>query len=231
MTSADTLPLVLADGASKTFGSGHCAVVAVHDLGGAVMPGDRIAVTGPPGSGKSVLLHLLAGLERPTTGTVYWPGLTARRAGPARDIGLVFQRANLVPSLSVVENAALPLVLRGVGDVTARQRANDALLELDLDAVADRLPAEITRDQAQRVAVARVRALRPRLIIADEPTGQLDQRCAEHIVDVLLAASDHVAGALVVATHDLAVVRRMSTRWLVRDGTVLAMTSASGAPS
>jgi putative ABC transport system ATP-binding protein len=236
VSARDAVPLVQTDGVSKTFGSGLRAVVAVHDLTVAVRPGARIAVTGPSGSGKSTLVHLLAGLERPTTGTISWPGLTTGEGRPAHDIGLVFQGPSLLPPLSVVENVALPLVLQGVGDAEARDRAYDALRDLDLVGIADRLPEEISGGQSQRVAIARVVATRPRLIMADEPTGQLDHLSAEHVVDVLTEAADRLGAALVIATHDIAVVRRLTARWLVRDGTVLAMTqtagtAASGTPS
>jgi putative ABC transport system ATP-binding protein len=227
--STEDAPLVLAEAVSKTFGSGQRAVVAVHDLTVTVPPGARIAVTGPSGSGKSTLVHLLAGLERPTTGTVAWPGLTDVRERPAHDIGLVFQGPSLLPALSVIENAALPLVLQGVDDADARERAYGALRDLDLVALADMLPEEISGGQAQRVAIARVLATQPRLIMADEPTGRLDHRSAEHVVDVLVEAADRLGAALVIATHDLAVVRRLPARWLMRDGTFLTVSSTSGA--
>jgi ABC-type lipoprotein export system ATPase subunit len=199
----------------------------VHDVTVTVPPGARIAVTGPSGSGKSTLVHLLAGLEKPTTGTVAWPGLTDGDARPAHDIGLVFQGPSLLPALSVIENVALPLLLQGVDNVEARERARDALDDLDLVSLADTLPEEISGGQAQRVAIARVLAMAPRLIMADEPTGQLDHRSAEHVVDVLVEAADRLGAALVIATHDLAVVRRLPARWLMRDGTVLAETATS----
>jgi ABC-type lipoprotein export system ATPase subunit len=199
----------------------------VHDVTITVPPGARIAVTGPSGSGKSTLVHLLAGLEKPTTGTVAWPGLTDGDVRPAHDIGLVFQGPSLLPALSVIENVALPLLLQGVDNVEARERARDALDDLDLVSLADMLPEEISGGQAQRVAIARVLAMAPRLIMADEPTGQLDHRSAEHVVDVLVEAADRLGAALVIATHDLAVVRRLPARWLMRDGTVLAETATS----
>ena len=220
----DLTPLVSATVVSKTFGSGESAVVAVHEVTGEVLPGARIAITGPSGSGKSTLIHLLAGLERPTTGTVEWPGLTAS-GQPAHQIGLVFQGPSLLPPLTVLENVALPLIIQGMAEAEAQERAYVALRELDIGGLADRLPEEISGGQAQRVAVARVLATAPRLIMADEPTGQLDHVAAAHVIDVLLAAADQLRAALVVATHDPAVVQRLSTRWLVHDGTVTAKTS------
>jgi ABC-type lipoprotein export system ATPase subunit len=221
MRLEDLTPLVRATVVSKTFGAGANAVVAVHGVSGTVLPEARIAVTGPSGSGKSTLVHLLAGLEQPTTGTVDWPGLAAS-GPPAHQIGLVFQGPSLLPPLNVLENVALPLVIQGMVDVEAQTRAYDALRTLDIEALADKLPEEISGGQAQRVAVARVLASQPRLIMADEPTGQLDHVAAAHVVDVLLAAADRLGAALVVATHDPAVVQRLTTRWLIHDGTVSA---------
>ena len=231
MSDGDVLPLVQADDVSKTFGSGERAVVAVHDLTRTVAPGSRIAVTGPSGSGKSTLVHLFAGLETPTTGTVSWPGLTTGQDRPAHQIGLVFQGPSLLPPLTVLENVALPLVLQGMAEAEAQQRGHDALRELDLDPLAAKLPEEISGGQAQRVAIARVLATKPRLIMADEPTGQLDHASAEHVVDVLIEAADRLGAALVIATHDLLVVQRLPIRWLVRDGNVLTMSPAARARS
>ena len=231
MSDGDVLPLVQADDVSKTFGSGERAVVAVHDLTRTVAPGSRIAVTGPSGSGKSTLVHLFAGLETPTTGTVSWPGLTTGQDRPAHQIGLVFQGPSLLPPLTVLENVALPLVLQGMAEAEAQQRGHDALRELDLDPLAAKLPEEISGGQAQRGAIARVLATKPRLIMADEPTGQLDHASAEHVVDVLIDAADRLGAALVIATHDLLVVQRLPIRWLVRDGNVLTMSPAARAGS
>jgi ABC-type lipoprotein export system ATPase subunit len=231
MSGADPLPLVRADDVSKTFGSGERAVVAVHDLTRTVAPGARIAVTGPSGSGKSTLVHLFAGLETPTTGTITWPGLTTGQARPAHQIGLVFQGPSLLAPLSVLENVALPLVLQGMAEAEAHELAHEALRELEMDALAAKLPEEISGGQAQRVAIARVVATKPRLIMADEPTGQLDHSTAEHVVEVLIEAADRIGAALVIATHDLLVVQRLPNRWLVRDGNVMTMTPAAGALS
>jgi putative ABC transport system ATP-binding protein len=231
MSAADSLPLVRADDVSKTFGSGERAVVAVHDLTRSVAPGARIAVTGPSGSGKSTLVHLFAGLETPTTGTIIWPGLTTGRTRPANQIGLVFQGPSLLPPLSVLENVALPLVLQGMAEAAAHELAHEALRDLDMDTLAAKLPEEISGGQAQRVAIARAVATKPRLIMADEPTGQLDHSTAEHVVDVLIEAADRIGAALVIATHDLLVVQRLPSRWLVRDGNVMTMTPAAGALS
>ncbi|MGW0633105.1 ABC transporter ATP-binding protein [Streptomyces sp. NPDC002758] len=202
--------------AARTFGRGETAVVAVHGTTFRVRAGDRIAITGPSGSGKSTLLHLLAGLERPTSGEVFWPAL----AGP-REIGLVFQGPSLIPALNVVENTALPLVLAGVPEERVRLTALAALATVGAADLADRLPEELSGGQSQRVAVARVLARAPRLILADEPTGQLDRATGQRVLDVLTTVADETGAALVVTTHDPAVAERLSLRRAMHDGRLL----------
>lgn len=229
--------LVACRDAALTFGRGPNAVVAVHGAHLRVRAGDRLAIVGPSGSGKSSLLHLLAGLEQPTSGTVGWPALTGsqdigpgtkpadRQSAPEpdirRDIGLVFQGDSLIPALDVVENTALPLVLAGVPDPDARRTALAALAQVGAEDLAERLPEEISGGQAQRVAAARVLAQAPRLILADEPTGRLDHITGGHVLDALLTAADRTGAALVVTTHDPAVAPRLSTRLTMRDGRLL----------
>jgi ABC-type lipoprotein export system ATPase subunit len=205
-------------GAGRTYGSGPAATVALQPTDCEVPSGARIAVLGPSGSGKSTLLHLLAGLDDPTVGTVQWPALgdrTQLRPGP---VAVVFQGPSLLPPLTVLENVALPAVLDGARDAVAREQARAALELLDLAELADKLPEEISGGQAQRVAVARAVAGEPRLILADEPTGQLDRAHGAALVDVLLEAAGHTDAALVVATHDPTVAARLATRWEMHSG-------------
>lgn len=210
-------PLVVCDDVARTFGSGPSAVVAVHGSTCIVHSGARIAIVGPSGSGKSTLLHLLAGLERPTRGSVSWPGLgpTGQRA---RDIGVVFQSPSLLPVLDVAENTALPLIIAGVGESERDGRVAAALASVGIEDLGAKLPEEISGGQAQRVAVARVLAQRPRLLLADEPTGQLDRAAGQRLMDALLDVSDRLAAALVVTTHDHAVIERLQTRWTMHEG-------------
>ena len=161
----------------------------MHGVSCEVHAGDLIALTGPSGSGKTTLLHLLAGLDTPTTGTLEWPAIGAHsqlRPGP---IAIVFQAPSLMPSLDVIENVTLPLLLQGTDRDTARRTAIDALRRLDLEFIAAKLPEELSGGQAQRVAVARVLAGQPRLILADEPTGQLDHTSGAVVIDALIAAA------------------------------------------
>jgi ABC-type lipoprotein export system ATPase subunit len=183
-----------------------------------VPPKARIALFGPSGSGKSTLLHMIAGLEKPTTGELAWPALHGHPRGRPQAVGVVFQGPSLIPTLDVVQNVALPLLFARVGVEQARKKAQDALDILELTALARRVPDELSGGQAQRVAIARVLAAAPRLILADEPTGQLDHATAQHVIAVLLAAADSSGAGLVVSTHDPTVTDRLASRWAMRAG-------------
>lgn len=224
------VPVVECRDVARTFGGGERAVVAVHGSTCEVLPGSRIAIVGPSGSGKSTLLHMLSGLERPTSGTVGWPGLSTDLERRRQQIGVVFQSPSLVPALTVVENAALPLVLSGVGEEETEERVRSALQLVDVDQLADQLPEELSGGQAQRVAVARVLAQRPLLILADEPTGQLDRASGQHLVDVLLASANEIGAALVVSTHDAEVADRLARRWSMHEGRLSVHDTALPAP-
>ncbi|HJT03264.1 MAG TPA: ATP-binding cassette domain-containing protein [Pseudonocardiaceae bacterium] len=209
-------------------------MAAVREVSVAVPAGIRVALTGPSGSGKSSLLHLMAGLEAPTSGTVRWPGLGGSPHGRPGVLGMVFQGPSLIPALNVVENVALTLALGGAGRDEARRRALGALDRLGIGELVSKLPEELSGGQAQRVAVARVLACRPELILADEPTGQLDHETAERVVSVLREAAEELGAALVVATHDPAVAGRLGQRWRMVDGRLMttagddAVASAAG---
>ena len=214
----DRRPLVLCDGVTRTYGTGQAATVALQATDCEVNAGQRIGLVGPSGSGKSTLLHLMAGLDDPSTGAVSWPAIgTREELRPAR-VAVIFQGPSLLPRLSVLENTALPLVIGGMTDTEAQRVARDALGTLGLEDLADKLPEEISGGQAQRVAVARALAGQPRLILADEPTGQLDSVSAAAVVDVLLAASAHAGAALVISTHDLQLAARLPERWEIHNG-------------
>ncbi|MEA2297810.1 MAG: putative transport system ATP-binding protein [Solirubrobacteraceae bacterium] len=211
-------PLVRCDGVARTYGAGPAATVALQPTDCAVFAGQRIALVGPSGSGKSTLLHLMAGLDDPTLGAVSWPAIGTRDELRPGRVAVIFQGPSLLAPLTVLENAALPLVIGGMTDKAARVTAHAALLTLDLDELADKLPEEISGGQAQRVAVARALAGKPTLILADEPTGQLDRTNGAAVVDVLLAAANHAGCALVISTHDLGVAERLPERWEMRSG-------------
>ncbi|HST55218.1 MAG TPA: ATP-binding cassette domain-containing protein [Solirubrobacteraceae bacterium] len=211
-------------GVGRTYDSGQAATVALAPTDCAVATGARVALVGPSGSGKSTLLHLMAGLDEPTVGSVSWPAIGGRddlRPGP---VAVVFQGPSLLAPLTVEENVALPLILDGQRDDDARAVARRALERLDLVELCDKLPEELSGGQAQRVAVARALAGRPLLILADEPTGQLDQASGAAVVSVLLAAAEQAEAALVVATHDPTVARQLDHRWGLHSGRLVTTT-------
>ncbi|HEV7850843.1 MAG TPA: ABC transporter ATP-binding protein [Mycobacterium sp.] len=205
-------------GVSRSFGSGRTAVLAVAGVDCQITSTARIAVTGSSGSGKSTLLHLLAGVDTPTAGTVRWPKLPARPLGRPGGIGIVFQGPSLLPGFDVVENVALPMLLAGQDEDAADENARAALDLVGMSGAATKLPDELSGGQSQRVAIARVLVTRPALILADEPTGQLDHANADRVITVLLSTATSIGAALVVSTHDPAVAARLDDRWSMRDG-------------
>jgi ABC-type lipoprotein export system ATPase subunit len=213
---------------SRTFGSGTIAVHAVREVNCRIPSQARIAITGPSGSGKSTLLHLLAGIDVPSAGAVRWPALEHDRRGRRRGIAVVFQGPSLLPGLDVTENVALPLLFGGQADDTARRRAGAALDLLGIGDLAAKLPDELSGGQLQRVAIARVLAARPVLILADEPTGKLDHNNAERVITVLLDTASSIGAAVIIATHDPAVAARLPDRWVMRDGRLVTTPTPIG---
>ncbi|MCZ2403984.1 ABC transporter ATP-binding protein [Paenarthrobacter sp. Z7-10] len=217
MTAAD-VPLIQCMGICHTFGSGARTVAAVRDATLQIAPGARIALMGPSGSGKSTLLHLLAGLEKPTSGTITGRAYSSDAVPQPHVTGMVFQSSGLIAALDVLENVALPLILAGASDGRARSLAHEALELLNLEALERKLPEELSGGQAQRVAIARVLACRPRLILADEPTGQLDHVTALSVLDVLLRSADSLNAAVLVSTHDPLIAELLDEVWSMHDG-------------
>lgn len=215
--AADNL-LVRTVGLSRCYGKGAQEVVALASATCTVMPGERIALMGPSGSGKSTLLGLLGGLDQPSGGDISWPLLGRRDELRPAQVAFIFQGPSLLAPLTVVENVELPLLLAGASAASARQAAQQALSRLGLDDLATKLPEELSGGQASRVAVARALSYQPRLILADEPTGQLDRATAVHMLDTLLSVIEGTETALVVATHDIEVARRMKQVWRIEHG-------------
>jgi len=216
LIASDEAAIVVCDDASRTFGRGPTAVVAVHGACCTVHRGDRVALVGASGSGKSTLLHMLAGIDRPTTGSIRWPAIQGSlRPGP---VAIVFQAPFLLPALDAAENTALPLTLAGRPPDEARATALAALARVGIESLAARLPEDMSGGQAHRVAIARALVTDPVLLLADEPTGQLDRATGSMAIDALLHVADRMDAAVVVATHDRAVADRLQTRWRMVDG-------------
>ena len=204
--------------AGRVFGTNGNQVVALQHATCTIERGARIALVGPSGSGKSTLLHLLAALDEPTSGTIRWPALGERDTLRPAKISFVFQTESLLAPLTVLENIEVPRLLGGSTADEARNDASEILDALDLAALADKLPEEISGGQAQRAAVARSLITRPALILADEPTGQLDHHTAKHLLNLLLRRIKGSDTALVIATHDPFVASRMETQWTMEHG-------------
>jgi putative ABC transport system ATP-binding protein len=209
-------PLVSASGVGLRFG----ATTVLHGVDLDLEAGQQVALTGRSGSGKSSLLLVLAGLVRPTEGTVRWPGLDEDPRVRRGQIGMVFQAPSLMPELTAAENVELPQRLRGVGLEPAREAARRALDRVHAADLADALPSQLSGGQQQRVAVARVLAGAHRLVLADEPTGALDRAHAHEVLDALVAGVTGVGGALLLATHDPELAARLAERVVVADGLV-----------
>ncbi|HET9104021.1 MAG TPA: ABC transporter ATP-binding protein [Solirubrobacteraceae bacterium] len=220
--------LVRCRGVARTHGRGATATVALAPTDCELWAGDQIALTGPSGSGKSTLLYLMAGLDMPTTGEIDWPAIGERDTLRPVRVAMIFQGPSLLAPLTVAENVALPLILGGSEEQAAQQRARQALDELDLGELAAKLPEEISGGQAQRVAIARAVAGTPQLILADEPTGQLDAANGAAVIEVLLKASQRSGAGLVVSTHDGAMAQALPGRWDIHNG---ELTVRAGAPA
>ena len=221
-----TSPVVETIDAARIFNRGGRSFEALRAASCRVFPGERIAILGPSGSGKSTLLHLLGGLDRPTSGRVAWPELGSILDLRPKLIAVVPQSPSLVPWLSAVENVELPVLLGGEAR-TARHQAMARLENLGLANLADRLPQELSGGQAQRVAMARALMGDCKLILADEPTGQIDGATTAALFDALLTHLASRDAALVVATHDPAVAARMGRSWRIDHG-VLDAAAAIG---
>ena len=211
-------PSCCAESECRGASSGPAGVAAVEDASFDIDAHSRIALVGPSGSGKSTLLHLMAGLLDPSTGSVSGPALDEAGDGRVGAIAVVFQAPSLVPWLDAVENVMVPLLLQGLDEKAARGRAEAALAALSLAEVADKLPEELSGGEAQRVAVARAMAQNAKLMLADEPTGQLDQATAREVMSALVHAADRNRAALIVATHDPAVAAALSVVWRMDHG-------------
>src|SRR5437016_11334624 len=175
--------LVRAEELTRTFGLGEKTTAAVQDATFEIMAGQRVALYGPSGSGKSTLLHLMAGLLPPTSGRIEWPAIgTADRLRPG-PVSFAFQGLSLLPPLSIVENVALPILLNGGAEEAAMAAARAMLERLELTPIADKLAEEVSGGQAQRAGVARALVGEPRLVLADEPIGQLDRATGQRVMD------------------------------------------------
>jgi len=221
-------------GAARRYESpGGSSIVAVADVDLEVRAGEFVAVVGPSGSGKTTLLGLLAGLERADAGIICVLGhdlarLSATERARLRRsrLGIVFQTFGLIASLRAGENVALPLALDGLGEAERRSRASAALDEVGLGNAYDARIDELSGGERQRVGVARAIVARPTVILADEPTGSLDDENAAVVLGLLIVAARSLGASLLLVTHDPASASQASRRYRMRDGRISAEPAA-----
>jgi len=202
-------------------------VVALHDVDLEIPSGAMIAIQGPTGGGKSTLLQMLGALDRPSSGTITLDDRSLGKLGDgaltkvrAREIGFVFQGFNLIPTLTAQENVETALAPLRLSGAERRRRAIEALTSVGLDDRLRHLPAELSGGQQQRVAIARALVKNPRVLLADEPTGNLDEDTRDEIMDLLEGLWRDLGLTLIVVTHDSAVAKRAQRRLKIKQGKV-----------
>lgn len=222
---ADATPALHLDRVAKTYRLGDEQVHVLVDCDLTVRAGEFVVITGPSGAGKSTLLHVAGGLDAPDRGTVSVSGHDlwsmngrARAAFRRRHLGFVFQFFNLVPMLSAVENVSLPLVLDGTPARVADARGAELLERVGLAGRRDHRPAELSGGQMQRVAVARALVTRPSVLLADEPTGNLDRQSSTEVLDLLRSLCEEDSTAVILVTHDPAAIGYGSRTLHIIDG-------------
>lgn len=219
------MPLIEARDLRKTFGVGGVRHEALRGVSLDVQAGELLAIMGPSGSGKSSLLHLLGGIEPPTSGHVLLEGVDLgamddhqRSILRRRRIGFVFQKINLLPTLSALENVALPLLIDGVSRLEAIERATEAMKSVAIEQRAANRPSQMSGGEQQRVAIARALVIRPAVILADEPTGALDTANGKRIVELLRRCVHEDKQTVIIVTHDSEVAAQADRCVHVRDG-------------
>jgi putative ABC transport system ATP-binding protein len=218
-------PSISLAGVNLALGRGAARVHILKDIDLDIGPGEAIGMVGPSGSGKSTLLMVMAGLERPDSGSVMIAGAALRELDEdalarfrGRNVGIVFQSFHLIPTMTALENVAVPLELAGVAD--ARERAAQELALVGLAERRDHYPAELSGGEQQRVALARALAPNPAILIADEPTGNLDEETGGEIIDLMFKGHDSRGTTLVLVTHDPLLARRCDRVVRMRSGRI-----------
>lgn len=229
------MPIVQASGLTRVYGSGDTAVTALDHVDLSVEPGEFVAVMGPSGCGKSTLLNLLGGLDTPTDGSIridekLVSGMTDEELTKLRRrrFGFVFQFFNLIPVLNATENAALPLTLDGVPASQARAKAEEWLQRVGLGDRMRNRPDQLSGGQQQRVAVARALVTDPALLLADEPTGNLDSKSSDEIAQLLTQASTDWGRAILMVTHDPRIAAHAHRIVFMSDGRIIDDTKIAG---
>jgi lipoprotein-releasing system ATP-binding protein len=230
-TTADDAPLVFLQGVGRAYTQGTATLEILKDAEFAVWAGQSVALVAPSGTGKSTLLHIAGLLEHADAGEVFIDKVATSQLSDAHrtrirrtDIGFVYQAHHLLPEFSAIENVILPQMIRGLRRKEATQRAAELLSYLGLKERLTHRPAELSGGEQQRVAIARAVANAPRILLADEPTGNLDPRTADHVFNAMNQLVRASGLAVVIATHNMDIAARMDRRVTLKDGAVVEMT-------
>lgn len=211
-------PLLEARAVRRQFRSGNRPIEVLRGVDLAIQRGDSVSIRGESGSGKSTLLHLLAGLDRPDAGEVRWEGQPPGGRIRGAFVGLVFQAFYLVPELDALENVLLAARIAGGPLAAGRIRARELLTRVGLAERLRHVPATLSGGERQRVAVARALMNQPKVILADEPTGNLDEHTADEVIELLLGLCAETGTALILVTHNPAYAARTLRQFVLRDG-------------
>ena len=224
------MEIIRAEHVSKIYGKGENQVKAVDDVSFSVEQGEFVAIIGPSGSGKSTLLHILGGVDRPTSGKVFVGGQDVYAQNEdqlaifrRRQVGLIYQFYNLIPVLNVVENMTLPLLMDG--RAVNEERLNELLVTLDLNNRKKNLPNQLSGGQQQRVSIGRALMSAPAVVLADEPTGNLDSKNSQESVELLKFSNKKYGQTLIIITHDEQIALRARRVIAIEDGRILRDTS------
>jgi lipoprotein-releasing system ATP-binding protein len=233
--SDQVFPALWLQGIERGYGRGETRLDVLTGVELALWPGQSVALIAPSGAGKSTLLHVAGLLETPEAGEVYIAGAPTRGMTDAErtrlrrsEIGFVYQFHHLLPEFSAIENIMLPQMIAGLPRVDASKRALELLDYLGLAARANHRPAELSGGEQQRVAIARALANAPRILLADEPTGNLDPKTAEHVFETLAALVNASQVAALVATHNMELAKRMDRRVTIKEGKVEEVSAPIG---
>lgn len=225
--------LIEATGLTKTYIHEGAVTPVLKGVSLTLKKGERLAIVGPSGAGKSTLLHILGMIDSPSAGRLFYKGQDVSKmsdAGLSRlrneDIGFVFQFHHLLPEFNALENVMMPLLIRGLSTSEATEQGRKVLSLLGLSGKGGHRPAELSGGEQQRVAVARAMVTRPALLLADEPTGNLDHETGEILFQVLSQLSEEYGQTLVMVTHNTTLAEKMPRRLLLEDGQVIGMVSS-----
>jgi len=223
--SSSASSVLSCQGLTKTFSEGRLYVEVLKGVELTVSSNELIAITGTSGSGKSTLLHLLGALDRPTSGSVSIVGndvakLTEKKKGQLRNqyLGFVYQFHHLLPEFNTVENVGMPLLIRGLKPKWVEEKAKKLLDKVELSHRFNHRIGELSGGERQRVAIARALVTEPVCVLADEPTGNLDNKTAEHVFELMLSLNNELQTSFIVVTHDLDLAARMQRTFLLQEG-------------